>query len=277
MMMGSSPHTRGALSCRAHRWRIGWIIPAYAGSTVEIPAASFPSEDHPRIRGEHGSNSATTIWSTGSSPHTRGAREWEWQGSPSRWIIPAYAGSTPASPTPAPSRQDHPRIRGEHISSTRRQAHPLGSSPHTRGALGARRPRPWAPRIIPAYAGSTSSRERRRSKWQDHPRIRGEHGVRRHERVVDSGSSPHTRGAPARRHALAGPRRIIPAYAGSTFRRAMKPSQAADHPRIRGEHRILPPDQTLPGGSSPHTRGAPPSVKLYISLSLDHPRIRGEH
>ena len=114
MMMGSSPHTRGALSCRAHRWRIGWIIPAYAGSTVEIPAASFPSEDHPRIRGEHGSNSATTIWSTGSSPHTRGAPHAEHRSSRNAGIIPAYAGSTTAASISRTSPQDHPRIRGEH-------------------------------------------------------------------------------------------------------------------------------------------------------------------
>ena len=32
---GSSPHTRGARADRLDRHRFGWIIPAYAGSTVE--------------------------------------------------------------------------------------------------------------------------------------------------------------------------------------------------------------------------------------------------
>jgi len=216
MMMGSSPHTRGALSCRAHRWRIGWIIPAYAGSTVEIPAASFPSEDHPRIRGEHGSNSATTIWSTGSSPHTRGAREWEWQGSPSRWIIPAYAGSTPTNPTGSAPLRDHPRIRGEHpMRNTDPHGMP-GSSPHTRGARLQHLFHELPHRIIPAYAGSTVAE--RCTHWlrSDHPRIRGEHFP------VDllagslAGSSPHTRGAHRRPHRPRYRWRIIPAYAGST-------------------------------------------------------------
>ena len=51
--MGSSPHTRGALSAPARlRARTG-IIPAYAGST-EKPSEIPPThEDHPRIRGEH--------------------------------------------------------------------------------------------------------------------------------------------------------------------------------------------------------------------------------
>ena len=216
MMMGSSPHTRGALSCRAHRWRIGWIIPAYAGSTVEIPAASFPSEDHPRIRGEHGSNSATTIWSTGSSPHTRGAREWEWQGSPSRWIIPAYAGSTPTNPTGSAPLRDHPRIRGEHDCSIYFTNFPTGSSPHTRGAHDG--------------AGVV------RIVGLDHPRIRGEHRRHRRRPDGDDGSSPHTRGAPPEALRIDPRNRIIPAYAGSTYEDSLRCQAIADHPRIRGEH-----------------------------------------
>ena len=76
------------------------------------------------------------------------------------------------------------------------------------------------------------------------------------------GSSPHTRGARALRARSQGPLRIIPAYAGSTFRGTGGNVPYADHPRIRGEHPFLAASQAADSGSSPHTRGAPttPSV-----------------
>ena len=51
--------------------------------------------------------------------------------------------------------------------------------------------------------------------------------------------------------------RIIPAYAGSTYTCS----------KLR----------RLVDGSSPHTRGAPPSVHRASLGWPDHPRIRGEH
>ena len=111
------------------------------------------------------------------------------------------------------------------------------------------------------------------------------------------GSSPHTRGAlilltlPRRR------RRIIPAYAGSTFPSLASTSARRDHPRIRGEHRTTGTAKSSPCGSSPHTRGARAAARRrrrrggiipayagstgdnadYMMKSRDHPRIRGEH
>ena len=152
------------------------IIPAYAGSTVG--ARPWPSgrADHPRIRGEHPSIRMTAPPPRGSSPHTRGALTFPFQCCGSGGIIPAYAGSTPGSSTPAGGLRDHPRIRGEHFLAVSSSPSVKGSSPHTRGAHDAERSEPPHSGIIPAYAGSTDvpaagSRSRR-------------------------GSSPHTRGAP---------------------------------------------------------------------------------
>ena len=50
--------------------------------------------------------------------------------------------------------------------------------------------------------------------------------------------------------------RIIPAYAGSTVCEATRELSIADHPRIRGEHGSRSAPQPGPRGSSPHTRGA---------------------
>ena len=177
-----------------------WIIPAYAGNTMSALKES--------------------VFSQGSSPHTRGT--------PAR-----FAGCSP-------SERDHPRIRGEHgKAGCKAKTHAgiipayagdtfgvcslatthIGSSPHTRGTR----------------AGIISKRIVKR----DHPRIRGEHCRRWRWRwrvnvngiipayagntylqsiIVGSllGSSPHTRGTP-------------PMSASAEL-------NVRDHPRIRGEH-----------------------------------------
>jgi len=172
-----------------------------------------------------------------------------------------------------------------------------GSSPHTRGAHTAVSHPAESGRIIPAYAGSTRGAGRRRRRFADHPRIRGEH---RHFGALGQrvrGSSPHTRGALARlRTSLLGCR-IIPAYAGSTSVLSVELIKCPDHPRIRGEHAVRTYEGALALGSSPHTRGArgrprvlrrcPGIIPAYAGSTrkprctskstTDHPRIRGEH
>ena len=114
-----------------------------------------------------------------------------------------------------------------------------GSSPHTRGALTPGTAEARSEWIIPAYAGSTACSSRRAWTWPDHPRIRGEHMHVYPPVSRFDGSSPHTRGAPfdgekAQRHP-----RIIPAYAGSTLVTIGSSMLPRDHPRIRGEHRLV--------------------------------------
>ena len=213
----------------------------------------------------------------GSSPHTRGAHPSAVRRRPYQRIIPAYAGSTLFSLDAIHQTRDHPRIRGEHSIWRRHDVDRLGSSPHTRGARPAGRRRRQGRRIIPAYAGSTRRRGCRRRRRADHPRIRGEHVVPPMESTTYGGSSPHTRGARRHRRPFPRPRRIIPAYAGST--------------------RGMCLTSLLRSGSSPHTRGAPSPIRssrkweriipAYAGSTStatsrcpnrqDHPRIRGEH
>ena len=254
---GSSPHTRGA-----HRWprwarSRGRIIPAYAGSTPERLSTSTWHADHPRIRGEHRLDIPWPQAMQGSSPHTRGALLYYDTDSVILRIIPAYAGSTTLAPRYARPRADHPRIRGEHqVLAVSGDAFE-GSSPHTRGALRFRCMVLELVRIIPAYAGSTRPLRRDLPHRSDHPRIRGEHRSTPCFFRRLSGSSPHTRGALSSHPTCELPRRIIPAYAGSTRRRLAGGDWRADHPRIRGEHRQGEIRRTQAIGSSPHTRGAP--------------------
>ena len=233
--------------------------------------------DHPRIRGEHVAGFDADRRAEGSSPHTRGAPRAGQSCGVRGGIIPAYAGSTPTATTRTPARPDHPRIRGEHSGPWSPKSPSGGSSPHTRGALCLSTSSRSDPRIIPAYAGSTGHFHAFWRRFQDHPRIRGEHLAVGDEDTHTVGSSPHTRGAPlpqARGGALScgssphtrGARtgwrpgrrsiRIIPAYAGSTRLMGAVGSILPDHPRIRGEH-LYPRERPGAGsGSSPHTRGA---------------------
>ena len=52
-VVGSSPHTRGALAPDTIELALQRIIPAYAGSTTHARAGHCFVSDHPRIRGEH--------------------------------------------------------------------------------------------------------------------------------------------------------------------------------------------------------------------------------
>ena len=179
------------------------IIPAYAGSTKNMIMLCVCWSDHPRIRGEHGSTPSTPDESMGSSPHTRGARHLEVAVYPVKRIIPAYAGSTSKFRGVSFTWWDHPRIRGEHLARDIQVADKTGSSPHTRGARRHLHGVGDRPRIIPAYAGSTSCHIPSMFPPPDHPRIRGEHAEADGAKLEAEGSSPHTRGARqcgARRH-----------------------------------------------------------------------------
>ena len=192
---GSSPYTRGALACGQGISSLTGIIPAYAGSTSASTASDSSISDHPRIRGEHPHHVVGAEIEPGSSPHTRGAPERAGGSPAAQGIIPAYAGSTTGAPRCARPQADHPRIRGEHSRLLTCLLILEGSSPHTRGAQQPRHEEELVPRIIPAYAGSTTTSRNGCCFSPDHPRIRGEHDPCPLADWATVGSSPHTRGA----------------------------------------------------------------------------------
>ena len=207
---------RGAPQAVRYGGRFPGIIPACAGSTFHPLAPCHIPRDHPRMCGEHVNINGKMAAYTGSSPHVRGAlhlsvlRVWR------HGIIPACAGSTHLLQHGQTRHGDHPRMCGEHsVEQCQAGAHE-GSSPHVRGARHPRRRRGRRQGIIPACAGSTTSRATCRRSARDHPRMCGEHPFSTLAGTGSPGSSPHVRGAPNQSDCLNSLPGIIPACAGST-------------------------------------------------------------
>ena len=165
---------RLATSCRCGRVR---IIPADAGSTVCAWVSSFSAKDHPRGCGEHGLCLGQLVLREGSSPRMRGAQLAALSPGEYVGIIPADAGSTKAHSYQDNAETDHPRGCGEHDTMFIISIFSCGSSPRMRGAHRLEKQISNSSRIIPADAGSTSRRLRRRSACPDHPRGCGEHSA----------------------------------------------------------------------------------------------------
>ena len=216
MGQGSSPLVRGALPLVPVCVPDVGIIPARAGSTLDVPSAAMLAGDHPRSCGEHATPSDTSPPKEGSSPLVRGARQECGQCGLIVGIIPARAGSTAASSTSVASPQDHPRSCGEHRSSAALRSCLAGSSPLVRGApvfdIAVRA----SAGIIPARAGSTERIQGLERCSGDHPRSCGEHLPIQPCQLAGAGSSPLVRGARHRPRRQTAATRIIPARAGST-------------------------------------------------------------
>ena len=166
---------------------------------------------------------------------------------------------------------------GEHISVSGFAPAVMGSSPHVRGAHNLTVDSVQNIGIIPACAGSTGSSPASTSSTRDHPRMCGEHQYAPIRRLRKTGSSPHVRGAQwVGSHAKYGVG-IIPACAGSTGIIRLGRARAGDHPRMCGEHRLVPSLCSTHAGSSPHVRGARLSRSHAALGRRDHPRMCGEH
>ena len=172
------------------------------------------------MRGEHAKLMLNNLYGKGSSPHARGALKGEVLSGWCSRIIPACAGSTNERRNMKKLTKDHPRMRGEHSCHQDFAAPKSGSSPHARGARSL-----WCgccqgSGIIPACAGSTGSWRPFKTRYRDHPRMRGEHSSCAPAPALTRGSSPHARGAQHARDETCGYFGIIPACAGSTHNSA---------------------------------------------------------
>ena len=130
-------------------------IPAYAGKTLYACASRVLPAEHPRIRGENAWRGVAFQIKGGTSPHTRGKLLLTTNLRREERNIPAYAGKTASLMNMKRLAREHPRIRGENDFSAFYHPEYQGTSPHTRGKLGAATDITVDSRNIPAYAGKT--------------------------------------------------------------------------------------------------------------------------
>ena len=213
------------------------LIPAHAGKTTGEGAIRGANGAHPRSRGENVAALLRAAWRVGSSPLTRGKHvelhgfsRLEGGSSPltrgkprqdrrahqRRRLIPAHAGKTSACQhRPAASRA-HPRSRGENVTAAKPQQGGAGSSPLTRGKLGAVIGWPRKVGLIPAHAGKTHTICQSPVNSPAHPRSRGENQDEDAHHRFSHGSSPLTRGKLASLRPAPRSPGLIPAHAGKT-------------------------------------------------------------
>ena len=154
---GSPPHARGRLRGRVRHVSCPGITPACAGKTSGADRGAQRAWDHPRMRGEDSTIHLTTATIPGSPPHARGRlpmvhRHWLPPG-----ITPACAGKTSPPNRFSLHTQDHPRMRGEDISSQSFLFTHSGSPPHARGRRAEDLLITAEARITPACAGKTKA------------------------------------------------------------------------------------------------------------------------
>ena len=236
--MGSSPLTRGKPAQVIERCASLGLIPAHAGKTASRRQRSRSIGAHPRSRGENRPAAGRRPRGSGSSPLTRGKLLDDKRCCRHRRLIPAHAGKTFRRAGRCSSRRAHPRSRGENWVNVEGSTAPAGSSPLTRGkqSVYSSRVARWG--LIPAHAGKTKAIGRARLPGRAHPRSRGENVLLASMVVLTWGSSPLTRGKPARSCTSWG--------------------ITVAHPRSRGENLVRHVEPVRRLGSSPLTRGKLP-------------------
>ena len=260
---------------------------------------SCPSDTsaHPRSHGENAVAARMDRQQIGSSPLTRGKREYITARARDWGLIPAHAGKTSSEPLSLASRPAHPHSRRENRPMTIVRPIHTDSSPLTRGKRIRLASTRSHFRLIPAHAGKTLEKTLAREPSGAHPRSRGENISSRSAIWFLRGSSPLTRGKLMGYLSPIEDARLIPAHAGKTSSRCSRKDCMPAHPRSRGENHMHTAPTSAFAGSSPLTRGKPsdlitpiPAPRLIPAHAgktsapafsraciAAHPRSRGEN
>ena len=134
-MLGSSPLARGTPPDSPVYLSVDGLIPARAGTTAVAIVKDSRNGAHPRSRREHRHSAALPRCDPGSSPLTRGTRQYLGYRQYAPRLIPARAGNIAPLLVNAAATWAHPRSHGEHVGSMPRDVNDLGSSPLARGTL----------------------------------------------------------------------------------------------------------------------------------------------
>ena len=216
------------------------------------------------MRGEDALLLNSTCGPFGSPPHARGRPRRLLPPDPGSRITPACAGKTGSGSDDLGLRPDHPRMRGEDPYSLDHLPGNRGSPPHARGRQSICFSLVVGCGITPACAGKTGCGLPNCTGSRDHPRMRGEDGLRVPDHPHVDGSPPHARGRLKAVHEETKDGGITPACAGKTIPRIGRCLPRRDHPRMRGEDVCVCDGGLFGLGSPPHARGRP---------KLERPRV----
>ena len=215
------------------------LIPAWAGKTARGSLPTRRSPAHPRVGGENKRCSFRLARPVGSSPRGRGKHPSADTARDGRGLIPAWAGKTRRAHSSAVSVRAHPRVGGENMASSLAFASSLGSSPRGRGKRDDLTRRDSPGRLIPAWAGKTQACFVLGVGGGAHPRVGGENLNGDLEKLGGSGSSPRGRGKRASLKDYRALTRLIPAWAGKTWKPRTGVASETAHPRVGGENAFL--------------------------------------
>ena len=191
---GPSPRLRGKLRPRAGGWPSQGSIPAPAGETSGKLVGRLNPQVHPRACGGNGSGIESLTRIFGPSPRLRGKRGLRCGKQGRGRSIPAPAGETSLGASGARPQSVHPRACGGNPERRVEDAAQGGPSPRLRGKHDRRPFVALTVRSIPAPAGETSCRNRRRARQEVHPRACGGNADRGADAPLVRGPSPRLRG-----------------------------------------------------------------------------------
>ena len=157
-----------------------------------------------------------------------------------------------------------------------------GSSPRGRGKPLSKASNLLGSRLIPAWAGKTSTRAVRSAPGAAHPRVGGENIRVLLATLHAHGSSPRGRGKPTGARPARRRRGLIPAWAGKTqvWTSALQGDWA--HPRVGGENWsgtlvTFPDDGSSPRGRGKHQRPFPRSAHRGLIPAWAGKTLRGHY
>ena len=294
--LGSPPRARGKAGTGQGGTGREGITPACAGKSPSFWCSSRCCTDHPRVRGEKLLGPCKLALEAGSPPRARGKEQQKTLASEMKGITPACAGKSAQGPCLTDKNKDHPRVRGEKKALPATVARSPGSPPRARGKVDGLEDEAAQFGITPACAGKSTATTSSRTRYGDHPRVRGEKPLENLPRCEVVGSPPRARGKEHRvLNGQAGDG-ITPACAGKSARGPAGGAACRDHPRVRGEKQNQKFLKRTGMGSPPRARGketladhetritritpacAGKSRRLHSPSAKrrDHPRVRGE-
>ena len=193
---GTSPRARGKPVFGDGVRKNAGNIPACAGKTPTPPPTGVGREEHPRVRGENLCSRTGACNGHGTSPRARGKHYTILMQTKEHGNIPACAGKTVLGVFGCVPPLEHPRVRGENTIYREATMLPEGTSPRARGKLLEAIAPATSARNIPACAGKTKFVHALRSRFTEHPRVRGENRIQRKCQSSVPGTSPRARGKP---------------------------------------------------------------------------------